>query len=860
MKSNLLSLQAIAELQGITQNRLATGMKVNSAIDNPSAYYTSVSLDNRSKDLSQLLDSMSQGIQTLKAVSETLSIGLDLLRQAQAMAKKALETAPVIHDRYWYEQQEDVSFVVENARQLKNAVESGKAGNIVILGTVELNEELVLKAGQNIVGVGYYSNSSNTEINKYSTITYKNSGRGIVATDGTTISDVSIKVNKEGNGFGIFSDAKNLNVHNVDIQGATKAIFLTVDGNINLSGKINISDSDDAITNYNGVVNVAKGAQFDIDVLYSAFSANTINLGDNVTIDSKNNMLFHYSVYNINIGNSVNIKTVVRDVVAGAVKIVAGDNLNFTVEGKSAFKNAELVVGNNATFNIKTQQEAFNNNKIKAKDNLELILSVNGSNENIVDTLEIDAGDNFSLNTSGKNNGQLLSYLNLNTGRNAQINLDNVTFKYANLNVGEASSLNVVLADINANMIFNGRNNYGGYDSPNIIFGANSKINIINAQNELATSSAYVLLNNSELNMQTNGLFLRGGFLEAVGSSITVKARDALSRYGAELILDNSKLNAIINSDNKGIFEHNEVTIKNGSELNLVVNGNNNTLFQSGGGFNISADSKININTNGNGNILFNTGGLFSTEIGAELSFNGQKYQSVKNGEDIYLDSYPADELPSEYFKKITSRSLMRSAVPMMEERDDIPEIAAMHSRFATVAVTAEDIPETPADVKAYSKQYNEILQQFGQLINDAGYKGVNLLKENDLQIIFNEAHSSKLNVKGINASIESLGVVLRDWQHSSHIDRSLDELDKAIAAIRGYSVQFGNYYSIVSERENFTENLINVLTEGADKLTLADMNEESANMLALETRQMLAVNSLSLASQANQSILKLFY
>ena len=70
---------------------------------------------------------------------------------------------------------------------------------------------------------------------------------------------------------------------------------------------------------------------------------------------------------------------------------------------------------------------------------------------------------------------------------------------------------------------------------------------------------------------------------------------------------------------------------------------------------------------------------------------------------------------------------------------------------------------------------------------------------------------------------------------------------------------ELGNYYSIVTRRENFTQNLINVLTEGADKLTLADMNEESANMLALQTRQQLAVNSLSLASQASQSILKLF-
>ena len=86
-----------------------------------------------------------------------------------------------------------------------------------------------------------------------------------------------------------------------------------------------------------------------------------------------------------------------------------------------------------------------------------------------------------------------------------------------------------------------------------------------------------------------------------------------------------------------------------------------------------------------------------------------------------------------------------------------------------------------------------------------------------------------------------------------------MTKVETAISTLRGWSSKFGNNCSIVQNREEFTENLINVLTEGADKLTLADMNEESANMLALQTRQQLAINSLSLASQAAQSVLKLF-
>ncbi len=90
-------------------------------------------------------------------------------------------------------------------------------------------------------------------------------------------------------------------------------------------------------------------------------------------------------------------------------------------------------------------------------------------------------------------------------------------------------------------------------------------------------------------------------------------------------------------------------------------------------------------------------------------------------------------------------------------------------------------------------------------------------------------------------------------------ITESITQIEDAINTLRSMASTFGNNYSIVQNRQDFTDSLINVLTEGADNLTLADMNEESANMLALQTRQQLAINSLSLASQASQAVLKLF-
>ena len=162
----------------------------------------------------------------------------------------------------------------------------------------------------------------------------------------------------------------------------------------------------------------------------------------------------------------------------------------------------------------------------------------------------------------------------------------------------------------------------------------------------------------------------------------------------------------------------------------------------------------------------------------------------------------------------------------------------------------------------SYVDRYNDILTQIDQLAKDAGYKGVNLLGGTDqsLTVVFNEDRSSSLTIKGVDGSASGLGLTPEtDWSSNAGIDAALTKIDSAISTLRSMSSEFGNNYSVVQTREEFTENLINVLEEGSDKLTLADMNEESANMLALQTRQQLAINSLSLASQASQSVLKLF-
>ncbi len=158
--------------------------------------------------------------------------------------------------------------------------------------------------------------------------------------------------------------------------------------------------------------------------------------------------------------------------------------------------------------------------------------------------------------------------------------------------------------------------------------------------------------------------------------------------------------------------------------------------------------------------------------------------------------------------------------------------------------------------------QYNTLLTQITQLAGDASFNGINLLDGDALTVTFNEDGSSTLTITGVDFSATGLGLNAPagdGFQVDANIDTAVDELSAALSELRTQAAAFGSNMSIVQARQEFTKNTINVLQIGADNLTLADTNEESANMLALQTRQQLSTVALSLASQADQAVLRLF-
>jgi flagellin-like hook-associated protein FlgL len=96
-------------------------------------------------------------------------------------------------------------------------------------------------------------------------------------------------------------------------------------------------------------------------------------------------------------------------------------------------------------------------------------------------------------------------------------------------------------------------------------------------------------------------------------------------------------------------------------------------------------------------------------------------------------------------------------------------------------------------------------------------------------------------------------------FQDNASINAVVGSLNNALVTLRTQASKFGSNLSVVQNRQDFTKNMINLLQTGADSLVLADSNEEGANMLALQTRQQLSTTALSLASQADQAVLRLF-
>jgi flagellin-like hook-associated protein FlgL len=195
---------------------------------------------------------------------------------------------------------------------------------------------------------------------------------------------------------------------------------------------------------------------------------------------------------------------------------------------------------------------------------------------------------------------------------------------------------------------------------------------------------------------------------------------------------------------------------------------------------------------------------------------------------------------------------------------EGITNLIAQAKSLAQSALSA-----SVCDAEQYATQFGEVMNQINTMAEDSGYKGVNLLQGGDLTVQFApSSNDSTLKISGFGGTTATFDIMSAagtgsGWTgatlNSTTIQTAIEGLESATDSLRVEAKKLSSNLSVITAREDFTSKMINTLEDGAAKLTEADMNEEGANMLMLQTRQALGTTSLSLASQAAQSVLRLF-
>jgi len=192
---------------------------------------------------------------------------------------------------------------------------------------------------------------------------------------------------------------------------------------------------------------------------------------------------------------------------------------------------------------------------------------------------------------------------------------------------------------------------------------------------------------------------------------------------------------------------------------------------------------------------------------------------------------------------------------------------------IGTADVTAAVQAGSSATRTSLVAQFNDLRDQIDSLAKDSGFNGINLLGGDKLSITLNEktgTNKNKIDVQGDLLSAASLGIGKANslqtsiagefsLQNDNDLNKAADALTNSLSSLRATSSSLGSKLQVVQTRQEFSKDLINTLTAGADNLVLADTNEEGAKLLALQTRQQLSQTALTLSNQADQAVLRMF-
>jgi flagellin len=259
---------------------------------------------------------------------------------------------------------------------------------------------------------------------------------------------------------------------------------------------------------------------------------------------------------------------------------------------------------------------------------------------------------------------------------------------------------------------------------------------------------------------------------------------------------------------------------------------------------------------------------LAGVALGDQITVDGSSFTAVATGASATQFNLGATDALSamNLAQQINSSAARPKAVAASAVNGSMISLTSATTNIleADVAVSsatkfAETMVAANSERSQLVAQYNSLLTQISTIANDASFQGQNMLSVSTMTVDFGNGHS--LSVSGFDASATGLALTnaQANWAADANATADTAKLDAALTTLRTQSTNLSNNLSVISARQDFSTKLGLVLTTGADNLTLADANEEGANMLMLQTRQSLSTTALSLSAQAAQSVLKLF-
>ena len=318
--------------------------------------------------------------------------------------------------------------------------------------------------------------------------------------------------------------------------------------------------------------------------------------------------------------------------------------------------------------------------------------------------------------------------------------------------------------------------------------------------------------------------------------SITNLVKTAQSAAKQALQTADAASDAIVTGNNTTAYTRSQGLVALGFTAGntITLTTGNSTTGTSAVTFTVAAGSTI-------GDLMSKINGS-NLDLNATINSSGQLNIEQTGGMDLKIDA--ADGSGTAASSLVGFKALIDTAAT-----------AASKTQTATTSTARQ----------SYATQFNDILTQIDQMAKDSGYNGINLLLGNSLKTTFNEKtgkDQSSMTITGVTFDSQGLSldsVATGGFQTNKQVNTILDKLTTALTTLRTQASNFGSNLSVVQTRKDFTNNMVDTLQTGSDNLVAADTNAESANLLALQTRQQLSTKALSLANQADQSVLSLF-